>query len=74
MSSTDDEKYRKLEKLSTLDRNNIEKTSKRYGDKPVITEKDPIGINDFKKVIYKCTDVKYNEVGRIYYMKFEPKE
>ena len=33
-----------------------------------------IGINDFKKVIYKCTDVKYNEVGRIYYMKFEPKE
>ena len=53
---------------------NIEKTSKRYGDKTVITEKDPIGINDFKKVIYKCTDVKYNEVGRIYYMKFEPKE
>lgn len=73
LSSTDD-KYQKLEKLSTLDRNNIEKTSKRYGDKTVITEKDPIGINDFKKVIYKCTDVKYNEVGRIYYMKFEPKE
>lgn len=70
----DDEKYKKLEKLSTLDRNNIEKTSKRFGNKTVITEKDPIGINDFKKVIYKCTDVQYNEVGRIYYMKFEPKE
>lgn len=74
LSTQDDEKYKKLEKLSTLDRNNIEKTSKRFGNKTVITEKDPIGINDFKKVIYKCTDVKYNEVGRIYYMKFEPKE
>mgnify|MGYP004471021433 CR=1 FL=1 len=74
LSPQDDEKYKKLEKLSTLDRNNIEKTSKRFGNKTVITEKDPIGINDFKKVIYKCTDVQYNEVGRIYYMKFEPKE
>ena len=59
LSPQDDEKYKKLEKLSTLDRNNIEKTSKRFGN---------------KKVIYKCTDVQYNEVGRIYYMKFEPKE
>lgn len=74
LSPQDDEKYKKLEKLSTLDRNNIEKTSKQFRNKTVITEKDPIGINDFKKVIYKCTDVQYNEVGRIYYMKFEPKE
>lgn len=74
LSSVDDVKYGQIENLSKLDENEIKRTSKRYGEKTVITEEDPIGVNDFKKVIYKCTDVKYNEVGRIYYMKFEPKE
>lgn len=72
--SSSDNKYQQLEILSTLDQNQVKTTQKKIGDKMIITEEDPVGINDFKKVIYKCTDVKYNDIGRIYYMKFVPKE
>ncbi|MGN1329906.1 MAG: hypothetical protein ACI4VN_01020 [Clostridia bacterium] len=36
------------------------------------TTTDLTGYNELKNVIFKCTLVKYNDVGRIYYMKFEP--
>ena len=73
LSPQDDEKYKKLEKFINLcikNKINIWSLKRDKGTKLFLN----IGINDFKKVIYKCTDVQYNEVGRIYYMKFEPKE
>ena len=39
--------------------------------KEVIYE-DTTGYSDFKQNIFKCVEVKYNQVGRIYYMRFEP--
>lgn len=36
------------------------------------TTTDLTGYNELKNIIFKCTLVKYNDVGRIYYMKFEP--
>lgn len=32
------------------------------------------GFSDFKRMIFKCTKVQYNEVGKISYMKFEQRD
>lgn len=37
------------------------------------TEIDTMGFNDFKSRIFECTDVQYNDTGKIYVMAFEEK-
>lgn len=65
--------YKKIEDIAITSEGRTTTNTVRSGRRTIITERDPYGIGDFKKCIYKCTDIKYNGSGRIYYMKFEPK-
>lgn len=73
--------YLELTKSSTVEKfQNMITEDKRVEVKKKITEnglreettiKDDYGIDDFKKRIFTCTDVKYSQSGRIYEMTFE---
>lgn len=47
-------------------------TKKLSSIRTQIETKDLKGFGEFKKNIFKCTSVDYNDVGRIYCMTFEP--
>lgn len=51
----------------------VKTTSTVKGTVTTIKTEDLSGYNDLKKQVFKCTEVKYNDVGRINYMKFEAK-
>ena len=55
-----------------IDGNTTQVKTKKQGTRTTITTTDLKGFNEFKKNIFKCTGVEYNDVGRIYCMSFEP--
>lgn len=68
-----------VEKFSDMvidDSKTIEQSYKRkeHGLVEEITIVDNYGIEDFKKAVFTCTDVKYNDGGRIYEMTFVNKD
>lgn len=66
--------YSGIEKIATQGDNTVKTTTRQQGIKLLRITEDTSGYSDFKSTIFKCTEVKYNDVGRIYYMKFVAKK
>lgn len=66
--------YAGIEKIATQGDNTITTRTRQQGVKLLRITEDTSGYGDFKSTIFKCTEVKYNDVGRIYYMKFVAKK
>lgn len=73
-SAEEKEILNNIENIAINGDSKVKSTSTVKGTTTTIKTEDLSGYNDFKKQIFKCTDVKYNDVGRIYYMEFEPKK
>ncbi len=61
--------YNEIAKIAIEGNQNV---SQKVNGRKMI-EKDSSGFDDLKKRIFKCTNVEYNGVGRIYCMTFEEK-
>lgn len=71
--STDNMDAVKAIKEIVIDGNTTQvKTKKISNIRTQIITTDSKGFGEFKKNIFKCTSVDYNDVGRIYCMTFEP--
>ena len=57
-----------------IDGNTTQVQTKKSGIRTTIITTDSKGFSEFKKNVFKCTGVEYNDVGRIYCMSFEPFE
>lgn len=62
--------YDAIQKIAIEGNQNV---SQKVNGKKMI-EEDNSGFDDLKKRIFKCTNVEYNGVGRIYCMTFEEKD
>ena len=67
------EKYKAIEEIALHEDDTTDIQPKQRGTRLEITRIDKTGYAELKAIVFECTEVKYNEVGRIYYMKFEPK-
>lgn len=65
--------YERINKIAIQGYDNVTPEITHQGRKTIEIVKDSSGYSEFKQEIFTCIDVKYNDVGRIYYMKFEPK-
>jgi len=66
-------KYKNIEDIALNGNKMVNIFTKTHGTTLTRITEDLSGYNELKSVIYRCTQVKYNDVGRIYYMEFEPK-
>lgn len=71
-SGADNMNVVKAIKEIVIDGNTTQIQTKKLGVKTTIITTDSKGFNEFKKNVFKCTGVEYNDVGRIYCMSFEP--
>lgn len=72
-NSTDEATYNKINKIAIQGYENVVPQITHQGRKTIETVVDNSGYSEFKQEIFTCVDVKHNDVGRIYYMKFAPK-
>ncbi len=72
-NNSDKDKYDKINKIAIQGYENIKPEIKHKGRLTIETIVDNSGYSEFKQEIFTCTDVKYNDVGRIYEMTFIPK-
>lgn len=73
-NTNDKDTYNKINKIAIQGYENIIPEITHQGRKTIETIVDNSGYSEFKQEIFNCVDVKHNDVGRIYYMKFEPKK
>lgn len=70
--SADNMNVVKTIKEIVIDGNTTQVKTKKSGITTTVTTTDSKGFSEFKKNVFKCTGVDYNDVGRIYCMTFEP--
>ena len=70
--SADNMNVVKTIKESVIDGNTTQVKTKKSGITTTVTTTDSKGFSEFKKNVFKCTGVDYNDVGRIYCMTFVP--
>lgn len=70
--SADNMNVVKTIKEIVIDGNTTQVKSKKSGITTTVTTTDSKGFSEFKKNVFKCTGVDYNDVGRIYCMTFVP--
>lgn len=66
--------YAGIEKIAIQGDSTVNTKTMKRGTKLLKITEDTSGYNDFKSTIFKCTEVRYNNVGRINYMKFVAKK
>ena len=64
--------YDALEGIAVSSGGYVKTETKRNGRVIIEKEIDDYGLKDFKKIIYKCSEVKYDGSGKVNYMKFVP--
>ena len=72
--SADNMNVVKTIKEIVIDGNTTQVKTKKSGITTTVTTTDSKGFSEFKKNVFKCTGVDYNDVGRIYCMTFVPVE
>ena len=70
--SADNMNVVKTIKEIVIDGNTTQVKTKKSGITTTVTTTDSKGFSEFKKNVFKCTGVDYNDVGRIYCMTFVP--
>jgi len=67
------EKYKAIEEIALTGDQKEKVTTKQQGTKLKIVREDLTGYSELKSIIFECTEVRYNQTGRVYFMKFKAK-
>ncbi len=67
------EEYKAIEEIALTGDQKEKVTTKQQGTKLRVIREDHTGYSELKSVIFECTEVRYNQTGRVYFMKFKAK-